>query len=74
MAEENTKFMDGKEICDITPSSLVKEYFNNTSEIKDLELAINAWDAADRNLFLGDIDDDCAKSIVWSGRAWSQAI
>ena len=72
MAEETTKFMDGKEICDITPSSLVKEYFNNTSEIKDLELAINAWDAADRNLFLGDIDEDVATAFAQIIRFFNQ--
>lgn len=72
MAEETTKFMDGKEITDITPSSLVKEYFNNTSEIKDLELAINAWDAADRNTFLGDIDDDVATAFTQIIRFFNQ--
>ena len=70
--EKDKKFMDGKTLKDITPASLVVEMFNNTSELKDLESIVNAYDLVDRNTFLGDIDDDVATAFTQIIRFFNQ--
>ena len=61
---DNEKFMNNKKISDITPEMLIIEHLNNTSELKTFEDTIDVWNAVDRNLYLGDIDDDIAVAFA----------
>lgn len=57
------KFMDNKQITDITPEMLIKEYLNNTSELKDLDCVSEAYDTIDRTLFIGDVTPELGDAI-----------
>ena len=58
-----TKFMDNKQITDITPEILIREYLNNTSELKDLDCVSEAYDTIDRSLFIGDVTPELGDAI-----------
>ena len=62
MSDEK-KFMDDKKIDDITPELLIREYLNNTSELKSLDYISEMFDTVDRSLFLGSINSDVADAI-----------
>ena len=59
----DTKFMDNKKITDVTPEMLIKEYLNNTSELKNLDYISEAYDTIDRSLFLGAVTAEVGDAI-----------
>jgi ATP-dependent Clp protease protease subunit len=59
----DTKFMDDKKITDVTPEMLIKEYLNNTSELKNLDYISEAYDTIDRSLFLGAVTAEVGDAI-----------
>ena len=69
MAEE--KFMDGKEIADITINDIITEYFNNTGEIRDLDCILEKVDFLDRTLHLGDIEEATGDVFSHLIRFWN---
>lgn len=60
---DDKKFMDDKKITDITPNILIKEYLNNTSELKNLDCVSEMFDTVDRALFISDITPELADAI-----------
>ena len=68
---ENKNFMDDKKIQDITLTDLIKNYLNNTSELKGLEDVSAMYDAIDRVLFLADVTDEAAETIAHLIRMWN---
>lgn len=62
MSDEK-KFMDNKNIEEVTPDMLITEYLNNTSELKDLDKISEAYDTVDRALFLSDVTPEVADAI-----------
>lgn len=62
MSDEK-KFMDNKNIEEVTPDMLITEYLNNTSELKDLDKISEAYDTIDRALFLSDVTPEIADAI-----------
>lgn len=70
--DKKKKFMDDKTFKDVTPSKLITECLNNTDELKTLETSIETWDMVNRNIYLGDIDEDLAVSVVHLIRFWNQ--
>ena len=62
MSDEN-RFMDDKNIEEVTPDMLITEYLNNTSELKDLDKISEAYDTIDRVLFLSDVMPETADAI-----------
>lgn len=62
MSEEK-KFMDDKTFDDVTPSDLIKEYINNTNELKDLDDVSEVYDTIDRSLFIGDVTPELGDAI-----------
>lgn len=62
MAEEK-KFMDGKTFNDVTPTDLIKEFVNNTNELKCLDDVSEVYDTLDRALFIGDVTADMGDAI-----------
>ena len=70
MSDEK-KFMDDKKLEDVTPLDLLKNYLNNTSEIKGLDDVSAAYDAIDRVLFLADVTEEIAEAICHLIRMWN---
>lgn len=70
MSDEK-KFMDNKNIKDVTPTDLIKHYLNNTSELKGLEDVSAMYDAIDRVLFLADVNEENAEAISHLIRMWN---
>ena len=62
MSDEK-RFMDNKNIEEVTPDMLITEYLNNTSELKDLDKISEAYDTVDRALFLSDVTPEIADAI-----------
>lgn len=62
MSDEK-RFMDDKNIEEVTPDMLITEYLNNTSELKDLDKISEAYDTVDRVLFLSDVLPETADAI-----------
>lgn len=62
MSDEK-RFMDNKNIEEVTPEMLITEYLNNTSELKDLDKISEAYDTVDRALFLSDVTPEIADAI-----------
>ena len=66
------KFMDNKKLTEeITPESLIIEYLNNTSELKNIDSVTEALDIANRVLFLADVTYEVAESISHLIRMWN---
>lgn len=70
MSDEK-KFMDNKQIEDVTLIDIIKNYLNNTSELKGLEDVSATYDAVDRVLFLADVTDEAAETIAHLIRMWN---
>lgn len=74
MAEEkDTKFMNNKNINDVTPNQLITEYLNNTSELKDLDCISERYDVVHRVLLLNGIDEAVSNAIAHLIRFWNMA-
>lgn len=69
--EETKKFMDDKEISKILPSDLIKEYLNNTSEIKSIDDVSAVYDVVDRVLFLADVTEEICEALSHMIRMWN---
>lgn len=67
----DTKFMDDKKITDVKVDELIKNYLNNTSELKHLEDVSAMYDAIDRVLFIADITDEIGEAIAHLIRMWN---
>lgn len=65
------KFMDNKEIEEVLPIDLIKQYLNNTSEMKSLEDVSSAFDTIERVLFLADVTEEIAEAISHLIRMWN---
>lgn len=72
MADTN-KFMNNKKISDVTLDSLITEYLNNTSDIKDLDGISERYDTINRTLLLNDIDEASSDAIAHLIRMWNMA-
>ena len=57
------KFMDNKRIEDVTIESLMKEYLNNTSELKNLDCISEVFDTIDRSIFISDVTAEVGDAI-----------
>lgn len=57
------KFMDNKKIEDVTIEQLIKEYLNNTSELKNLDCISEVFDTIDRSIFIGDVTPEIGDAI-----------
>ena len=71
MADEK-KFMDGKNLSDVTSEDLVIEMLNNTSELKSLEDVSATKDYIDRVMILNGIDEIFAESVCHLIRFWNK--
>lgn len=60
---DDKNFMNDKQISDVTPELLIREYLNNTSELKSLDDISEVYDTIDRSLFLSDITPEVADAI-----------
>jgi ATP-dependent Clp protease protease subunit len=60
---DDKKFMNDKQIGDVTPELLIREYLNNTSELKSLDDISEAYDTIDRSLFIGPITNEVGDAI-----------
>ncbi len=61
---EEKDFMYNKNIQDITPEELIKQYLNNTSELKSIENVLEFYDIIGRVLFIsGEVDMTTADAI-----------
>lgn len=63
MSEKEPKFMDGRTFEDIKPADLIKEYINNTGELKNLDDVSEVYDTIDRSLFIGDVTPELGDAI-----------
>lgn len=68
---DDKKFMEDKNLEDVTPLDLIKNYLNNTSEIKGLDDVSAMYDAVDRVLFLADVTEEIAEAICHLIRMWN---
>lgn len=68
---DDKNFMNDKNVDDVTLNELIKNYLNNTSELKGLEDVSAMYDAIDRTLFLADITDEIAESAAHLIRMWN---
>jgi len=57
------KFMDDKDINDVTLEQLIKQYLNNTNELKSLDYVSEFYDTVDRSLFIGDVTPEVGDAI-----------
>ena len=60
---DDKNFMNDKQISDVTPELLIREYLNNTSELKSLDDISEVYDTIDRSLFLSDVTPEVADAI-----------
>lgn len=71
--ENEKKFMDDKDLKDITPLDLIKELFNNTKNLTDIEDTAERYDVINRALYINDIDPSIADAMIHFIRFWNFA-